>query len=60
MISSRRPNLARNRFHANIFASRALQEYGRLIETVHILRWYANETNRRRLNRQINKGEALL
>ncbi|WP_442948826.1 Tn3 family transposase [Nostoc sp.] len=37
----------------------ALQEYGRLIKTVHILRWYADKTNRRRLNRQINKGEAL-
>jgi TnpA family transposase len=39
--------------------TRALQEYGRLIKTIHILRWYADETNRRRLNRQINKGEAL-
>ncbi|WP_442941048.1 Tn3 family transposase [Nostoc sp.] len=36
----------------------ALQEYGRLIKTVHILRWYADEINRRRHNRQINKGEA--
>lgn len=39
--------------------TRALQEYGRLIKTIHILRWYADETNRRRLNRQLNKGEAL-
>lgn len=39
--------------------TRALQEYGRLLKTIHILRWYADETNRRRLNRQINKGEAL-
>ncbi len=38
---------------------RALQEYGRLLKTIHILRWYADETNRRRLNRQLNKGEAL-
>ena len=38
---------------------RALQEYGRLIKTTHILRWYADETNRRRLKRQLNKGEAL-
>lgn len=39
--------------------TRALQEYGRLIKTIHILRWYADEANRRRLNRQLNKGEAL-
>jgi TnpA family transposase len=39
--------------------TQALQEYGRLIKTIHILRWYADETNRRRLNRQLNKGEAL-
>jgi TnpA family transposase len=39
--------------------TRALQEYGRLIKTIHILRWYAEKTHRRRLNRQINKGEAL-
>ncbi|MEP1062578.1 transposase [Stenomitos frigidus AS-A4] len=39
--------------------TQALQEYGRLIKTIHILRWYADENNRRRLNRQLNKGEAL-
>ncbi|MGP1387863.1 MAG: Tn3 family transposase [Thainema sp.] len=38
---------------------RSLQEYGKLIKTIHILRWYADEGNRRRLNRQLNKGEAL-
>ena len=38
---------------------RILQEYGRLIKTTHILRWYADEANRRRLKRQLNKGEAL-
>ena len=38
---------------------RALQEYGRLLKTIHILRWYADEDNRRRINRQLNKGEAL-
>ena len=38
---------------------RALQEYGRLIKTIHILRWYSDLANRRRLNRQLNKGEAL-
>ncbi|MCP6762337.1 MAG: transposase [Fischerella sp. CENA71] len=39
--------------------TRALIEYGRLIKTIHILRWYASEVNRRRINRQLNKGEAL-
>lgn len=38
---------------------RAFQEYGKLPKTIHILRWYADEANRRRLNRQLNKGEAL-
>ena len=38
---------------------RVLQEYGRLIKTIHILRWDADEANRRRLKRQLNKGEAL-
>jgi TnpA family transposase len=39
--------------------TRALQEYGRLIKTIHILRWYADEAHRRRLNHQLNRGEAL-
>jgi len=39
--------------------TRALQEYGRLLKTLHILRWYDDESNRRRLNRQLNQGEAL-
>lgn len=38
---------------------RALQEYGRLPKTIHILRWYSDALKRRSLNRQINKGEAL-
>lgn len=38
---------------------KSLQEYGKLIKTIHILRWYADEAHRRRLNRQLNKGEAL-
>lgn len=38
---------------------RVLQEYGRFIKTIHLLRWYADEANRRRLKRQLNKGEAL-
>jgi TnpA family transposase len=39
--------------------ARALQEYGRLIKTLHILRWYAQPEDRRRITRQLNKGEAL-
>lgn len=39
--------------------TRALQEYGRLIRTLHILRWYVDGDGRRRINRQINKGEAI-
>jgi len=39
--------------------ARALQEYGRLMRTLHIMRWYANTEDRRRIMRQLNKGEAL-
>jgi len=39
--------------------TQALQEYGRLRRTIHILRWYADEAERRRINLQLNKGEAL-
>jgi TnpA family transposase len=39
--------------------ARALQEYGRLVRTLHIMRWYANTEDRRRIMRQLNKGEAL-
>ena len=39
--------------------TQALQEYGRLIRTLHILRWYDDETGRRRINRQLNKGESV-
>ena len=35
------------------------QEYGRLARTLHILRWYNDEDQRRRIQRQLNKGEAL-
>jgi Tn3 transposase DDE domain len=38
---------------------RALQEYGRLPKTIHILCWYSDALKRRSLNRQINKGDAL-
>ena len=37
----------------------ALQEYGRLIKTIFILRYLEDEAYRRRINRQLNKGEAL-
>jgi TnpA family transposase len=37
----------------------ALQEYGRLVRTLHVLRWYGNPEDRRRVMRQLNKGEAL-
>ena len=39
--------------------AQALQEYGRLIRTLHVLRWYANKDDRRRVMRQLNKGESL-
>ena len=39
--------------------AQALQEYGRLIRTLHVLRWYANKDGRRRVMRQLNKGESL-
>jgi TnpA family transposase len=37
----------------------ALQEYGRLVRTLHTMRWYASPEERRRILRQLNKGEAL-
>jgi TnpA family transposase len=37
----------------------ALQEYGRLIKTNFILQYLGNEDFRRRINRQLNKGESL-
>jgi TnpA family transposase len=39
--------------------AQALQEYGRLVRTLHVLRWYGNPEDRRRVMRQLNKGEAL-
>jgi TnpA family transposase len=39
--------------------TRALQEYGRLIKTIFILHYLQSEEYRRRLNAQLNKGEAL-
>jgi len=39
--------------------ARALQEYGRLVKTNFILRYLLSEDYRRRINTQLNKGEAL-
>ncbi len=38
--------------------TRALQEYGRLIKTIFILRYLDSEDYRRRIQAQLNKGEA--
>nr|MDQ3398786.1 Tn3 family transposase [Deinococcota bacterium] len=38
---------------------RVLQEYGRLVKTLHILNWYDDLGLRRRVSQQLNKGEAL-
>lgn len=38
---------------------KALQEYGRLIKTVFILRYLGSEEYRRQIHAQLNKGEAL-
>jgi len=39
--------------------ARALQEYGRLVKTLFLLRYLENEQYRKRINGQLNKGEAL-
>ena len=39
--------------------AQALQEYGRLVRTLHVLRWYTKNEDRRRILQQLNKGEAL-
>jgi hypothetical protein len=39
--------------------TRALQEYGRLLKTLFILRYLENADYRRRINAQLNKGESL-
>jgi len=38
--------------------SKALLEYGKLIRTLHNLRWFSDEAFRRRIGRQLNRGEA--
>jgi TnpA family transposase len=39
--------------------TRALQEYGRLVKTIFILRYLESEQLRRRIHTQLNKGESL-
>jgi TnpA family transposase len=39
--------------------ARALQEYGRLVKTLFVLRYLESEDERRRIGRQLNKGETL-
>jgi len=39
--------------------TQALQEYGRLVKTLFILRYFHSETYRRRIASQLNKGEKL-
>jgi TnpA family transposase len=39
--------------------TKALQEYGRLIKTIHALAWYESEEKRKWANRQLNKGESV-
>lgn len=39
--------------------AKALQEYGRLIKTLHALGWYESEEKRKWSNRQLNKGESV-
>ena len=39
--------------------ARALQEYGRLIRTIYLCRYVTDEELRRRVRRQLNKGESL-
>ena len=34
-------------------------EYGKLLRTLHALRWFTDEAFRRRIGRQLNRGEAL-
>ena len=39
--------------------ARALHEYGRLLRTIYLCRYVADEELRRRVRRQLNKGESL-
>jgi TnpA family transposase len=39
--------------------AKSLLEYGKLLRTLHALRWFTDEAFRRRIGRQLNKGESL-
>ncbi|MDQ6784547.1 MAG: Tn3 family transposase [Actinomycetota bacterium] len=39
--------------------AKALVEYGKLLRSLHALRWFTDEAFRRRIGRQLNKGESL-
>ena len=39
--------------------TQAIQEYGRIIKTISILRYLHNEEHRRRIHTQLNKGESI-
>lgn len=39
--------------------AKALIEYGKLLRTLHALRWFCEEPFRRRIGRQLNRGESL-
>ena len=39
--------------------AKALVEYGKVLRTVHALRWFTDEAFRRRIGRQLNRGEAI-
>ena len=39
--------------------ARALQDYGKLIKTIFVLRYIESEDYRRRINTKLNKGETL-
>ena len=39
--------------------AKALLEYGKLLRTLHALRWFTDEAFRRRIGGQLNRGEAL-
>ncbi|CAN5765018.1 Tn3-like element TnAs1 family transposase [soil metagenome] len=38
--------------------AKAMLEYGKLLRTLHALRWFTDEAFRRRIGRQLNRGEA--
>ena len=63
LLAERHPNLAAAGADPLLLReftlTRALQEYGRLIKTIFILRYLESEDYRRRINAQLNKGESL-